>query len=435
MDFRKLLTIALKDVRVLFSDRNLMMLMFVAPIALTAIIAGALGGFYSNDGGGSPIQNIPIAIVNEDAGTIFLQAPSSGQAVTSTNFGHAIAEILLPGKNTQLNKLIAAQEMTRDEAIKQVNEGKLTAAIIIPRDFSRSLNPLLNQKIQPTEIQIYRDAGAPIAGSVVASVVRGIVNNFSANFITFYAARDAGVALTETGGLTDAINAELQKLPVQLAPVTVTGEKVETQGFNALQYFAPAMAIFFVMFTAAGMAGSILDEQVKWTLQRMSISPTPRSTILAGKLGGTYLGSFTQLAILIVAMAILGVVMGQKASVWGTNPLAVLLVTIVTVLAACGLGIMVGGLARSATQADTLSTLVVTFSGMLGGAFFPLASLGGPFELLSKLTINYWGTNAYSELARTSNLSAVLPNIAALCVMFLVYFSIGVFAFNRRLKG
>jgi ABC-2 type transport system permease protein len=183
------------------------------------------------------------------------------------------------------------------------------------------------------------------------------------------------------------------------------------------------------------MASSILDEQVKGTLQRMSVSPTPRSTILAGKLGGTYLGSFMQLAILIVAMAVLGVVMGTKGSVWGSNPIAVVLVTIVTVLAACGLGIMVGGLARSATQADTLSTLVVTFSGMLGGAFFPLASLGGPFELLSKLTINYWGTNAYSELARTSSLTAILPNLAALFVMFIIYFSIGVFAFNRRLKG
>lgn len=438
MDFRKLLTIALKDVRVLFSDRNLMMLMFVAPIALTAIIAGALGGFYGrSDGSSSPIQNIPVAIVNEDAGTIFLQPPGAGgQAVSSTNFGGEIAKILLPSSgNTQLSKLIAAQEMTREEAIKQVNAGKLSAAIIIPRDFSRSLNPLLNEKIQPTEITIYRDAGSPINGSVVASVVRGIVNNFATNFIAFFAARDAGVTVTQTDSLVAAINKELENLPVKLSQTTVTGEKVDTQSFNALQYFAPAMAIFFVMFTASGMASSILEEQVKWTLQRLAISPTPGSTILAGKLGGTYLGSFIQLGILIVAMAILGMILGQKTGVWGSNPIAVFVVTTVTVLAACGMGIMIGGLARSATQADTLGTLVVTFSGMLGGAFFPLASLGGPLEVISKLTINYWGTNAYTELARTSDLTAVLPNIAALLVMFAVYFSIGVFAFNRRLKG
>jgi ABC-2 type transport system permease protein len=377
--------------------------------------------------------------VNEDAGTIFAQAPgSTGQVVNFTNFGNEIARILLPSpenQDSQLTQLFRAQVMTRDEAIRQVNAGKLTAAIIIPRDFSRAFNPLINAKIQPIDITIYRDAGAPITGGVAASVVRGIVNNFSTNFIAFYAARDAGIALSQAAGLSDAINAELKNMPVQLEQRSVTGERVETQGFNALQYFAPAMAIFFVMFTASGMASSILDEQAKGTLQRLAISPTPRSTILAGKLGGTYLGSFVQLAILILAMAALGMIMGQASPVWGTNPLAVLLVTVVTVLAACGMGIMIGGLARSATQADTLGTLIVTFSGMLGGAFFPVSTVGGPLEVVSRFTINYWGTNAYSELARTGSLAAVLPNIAALLVMFLVYFTIGVVAFNRRLKG
>lgn len=444
MDFQKVRIIALKDLQVLFSDRNLLLLMFVAPIALTAIIAGALGGFFGgSDSSGTAIRNIPVAIVNEDGGTLFIQPPDArtGTVLVFPNFGRTITDILIPPKdadstNATLAKLISAQELPRAEAIKQVNAGRLAAAIIIPRDFSRSLNPLLNTKIIPTEILVYRDAGAQITGSVVASVVRSIVNSFAANFIGFYAVREAGLPLSTVGNLNEAITQELSTPPITLAQTTVAGEKVENAGgFNALQYFAPAMAIFFVMFTTAGAASSILDEQSKGTLPRMATTPTTRGTILAGKLGGTYLSGLAQLSILIAAMALLGVVFGQKNPVWGNNLIALVLVTLATTLAACGIGVFIGGVARTATQADTLGSLIVTFSGMLGGAFFPIATLGGPLALVSKLTLNYWATDAYSELARTSNLVLILPHIVVLLGMFAVYFSIGTALFNRRLKG
>ncbi len=439
MDFRKLLTIALKDVRVLFSDRNLLLTMIAAPLALTFIIGAAFSKFTVGGGGGDvPIENIGVAVVNEDQGaTVFLQ---------KLNYGDIITNILVPADpanppNDTLHKLIKAQKLTRDEAINQVKAGKLTAAILIPADFSASLDPNKDKPAQ-TQITVYRDTASPISASIVSSVVRGIVNNLTSGSIAIFAAKDqvsAGKAnpalLIQSQKIAQTVNDQLQKSPpITLSERSVTGQKPVGSSFDPLQYFAPAMAIFFLTFTMAGSAGGIIEEGDHGTLQRMLSSPTTQATILGGKLGGTYISGVLQITILLIATALLAPLMGSPNSVWGTNILGVALVTLCAVAAATGLGTLIAGLARTAQQADTISSAVLILSGVVGGAFFNLAALGPAFQSVSKITLNYWATNAYSTLAQTGDLGAVLPNLIILLGMFVVYFGIGLMFFNRRLK-
>ncbi len=71
--------------------------------------------------------------------------------------------------------------------------------------------------------------------------------------------------------------------------------------------------------------------------------------------------------------------------------------------------------------------------GIVGGTFF--ASAGGPpMGILSQLTVNYWANTAFSTLAATGDLNAILPNLAALLLIFVVGFGSGVYLFNRRLE-
>src|SRR5271165_4261537 len=86
MDIRKALIIALKDVRITYTNRNLMLILFAAPLALTFIIGAAFSKIIS--GGDLPISHIPIAVVNEDKGaSIFFQ---------SVNFGNILTQVLVP---------------------------------------------------------------------------------------------------------------------------------------------------------------------------------------------------------------------------------------------------------------------------------------------------------------------------------------------------
>jgi len=60
----KIWQIAYKDLYITFTDRNLLILMLAAPLAIATIIGLAFGGLSS----GAPIRDVPIAIVNQDAG-------------------------------------------------------------------------------------------------------------------------------------------------------------------------------------------------------------------------------------------------------------------------------------------------------------------------------------------------------------------------------
>ena len=61
---RKIWTIAWKDVSTTFRDRNLVLVMLAAPLAVATVIALAFGG----TGEDVVIKDIPVAIVNLDKG-------------------------------------------------------------------------------------------------------------------------------------------------------------------------------------------------------------------------------------------------------------------------------------------------------------------------------------------------------------------------------
>ncbi|HLY25634.1 MAG TPA: ABC transporter permease, partial [Aggregatilineales bacterium] len=341
LDFGKLLTIALKDVQVTFRDRAQVLIMIAAPLAITLIIAAAFSKFTSTPSNDLPVERPAIAVVNQDKGVSIF-----GQEL---NFGTIVTSILVPDSASSagngITKVLDARVLSHDDALAQVDQGKLAAAILIPPDFSASLDPTKPKPTQ-TKITFYQDAGSPIQASIAASIVRGVVSNVVAGDIADYVAQSqvaAGKAspllLAQSQAIAQDVGTALQSAPpITLQTTTVSsGSQTATTGPGPLQYFAPAMAVFFLTFSMAGGAASILEEQDGWTLQRLLSSPTSRLTILAGKLFGTYLRGLVQLTILILATALMAPLMGSTDSVWGTNLPGIILVTLAATAAAVGL--------------------------------------------------------------------------------------------------
>ncbi len=82
MDIQKVLTIALKDVRITFGDRNLLIIMIAAPLLLTFIIGAAFSRFTGSNGD-VPIESIAVGVVNEDQGTTVFLRPLNYGAILS----------------------------------------------------------------------------------------------------------------------------------------------------------------------------------------------------------------------------------------------------------------------------------------------------------------------------------------------------------------
>jgi len=423
-----------------FTDRNALLILIVTPLALATIIGLAFSGFIGDGSNDVPIRDIPLAVVNLDEGIETL-----GNQI---NNGDIFIEILVPAGDTGetdenvlhlLTDAIALDDP--DEARARVDRGDLTAAIIIPPDFSRNLTITPDRlTIEPASIEVYANPAMPISASIVRLIATGIANQIATGNVTIAATigylvdqaqqnpliglRLLGEFEPDFSPAFDPANAL-----ITLETQTVQGEAVTT--FNPLAMFGAGVSVMFMMFMAQASANGIMYERQNGTLQRLLATPTPRMVILLGKLAGTFASAVLQLVLLFIFLTLVGSLLsGQVRLIWGDNLLAIALAIGAAALAASGLGALLTALVRTPEQGNVVGTAVILAMSVLGGTFFSTEGLP-ILQTLRQFTLNYWSIDAFTRLSLgETNIGLHLLVLFGLgAVMFLL----GVIIFNRRL--
>lgn len=436
---QQILTIAWKELYTTYTDRNLLLIIIVTPLVLATIIGLAFSGFFngSND---VPVQNIPVVIVNQDEGMELM-----GGTVSN---GQVFVDLLIPADESAsedenvLFQLTDAIEMTDPtEARAAVDRGDYAAAILIPADFTRKLAYAPNHtEIEPTTIEVYASPALPVSANIIRSIVESISSQLETGNIT--------VAVT-IGYLVERIPDDMllglrmlfgfspdfapafdpDEIPLQIEQQTVSGEAAT---FNPLAYFGAANAVLFMMFSAQAGAMSMLEERRDGTLQRLLVSPTRRMYILLGKMIGTFCSAVFQMFLLFIFLTLIGsFISGQLQFIWGTNLPLIVVTMLASALAASGLGAIVMALVRTPEQGHVIGGAIVIAMGVLGGAFFNVDAVDA-LRPLSRLTINYWATNAFTALS--ANQTDIGLNLLFLLALGAAMFFVGVAIFNRRLN-
>lgn len=454
---QKILTFAWKQLQYVYSDTGLLLFMLITPLALATIIGLAFGG----GGGTISISTIPMAIVNLDEG--------SGD----TNYGDTIASILLSeppvatngngnscslvnetateGDNTQqqsLGELFAVTALDDPELAREgVNDGTYRAAVIIPVNFTASLEPDIDFfnppdspediAVTPTSIEIYGSGGSPISSVIVRSVTESVASQIVTGAVTINATISTilseplnGIAMA-TAGDEDFADFGCAFIPdvstIQLNRLPINDVQAESSFVQILVAMGSAQAVFFAIFTMNNSLLSIYQDKQRWILQRLLMTPTPRLYVIAGKILGAMVLVFFQVGLLLLALTVIAsIVMGQPMFIWGSNIFLLLLLTLVVGLSVSGLGVFVIGLAKNPEQANIFGTLVALAMAVLGGAFG--FSLGD----ISQVSIIYWGVDGYQKLSGGSN--DILLNLAILLVSGSILFVIGAWLFNQRIE-
>jgi ABC-2 type transport system permease protein len=440
----KILAIIWKDLYGTYTDRNLVLIMIVTPLALATIIGAAFGSFF---GGGSdaPISDIPVAIVNLDQG-----AALNGETI---NNGAIIVDLLVPPTDAApetlaenvLFQLTDAVALTDPDAARAgVDDGTYAAAIIIPPDFSDKASYGQDSPIQPTTIELYYSSARPISANVTRAITENIANTIATGNITIQATIEALIAraqsdpgfglrfglLSASGNWTPDFAPAFDPAnnPLRIEQQTVTGE---AQSFNPLVLFGSAQAIFFMMFTAIGGATGLLEERRDGTLQRQIVSPTQRITLLLGKFTGVFITCLVQVTLLLISMSLVGsLLQGKLTFIWGNNLLLVALTMIAVAMATSGIGTLVVSLIRTPEQGNVISGVIGLLFGVLGGAFFTIDNVP-VLNQVRVITPHYWGVDAFTKLA--VNNTEIGVNLVVLAVIGIVLFTVGVTIFNRRL--
>ena len=420
----KILDIALKDIW--HSFRNAMFIVFglVLPLATGAVFHFAFGGLASDEGG-LDLDPTQVQVVNLDRGQM----------------GFSAGELLATTLQDAIPDLVQARQVPDPAAARSaVDRQEAAVAVIIPEGFTAAILAIEGR----ASVEIYQDPTLTLGPSIVRGIVSQVVDGFAGAKIATTAAHSQLSAHGATAGA-----ATLQALAMQYAGWSAEmGEKQGTGDNPLFDTQAPAaldqegneavtrtlglvmagMMVFYVFFTGAAAAQSILLEEEAGTLPRLFTTPTPQSVILGGKIVSSFLLLSVQVIILVLlASLIFGVD-------WG-DPLPIALVVIGLVVVASSFGIFVTSFLRDTRQGGIIYGGVMTVMGMVG--MLPTFTAANPsgssaFETASLFVPQGWGVRGWRLLIEGGAIGDVLLTVAVMLAAGIVFFVIGVLKFRKR---
>lgn len=152
---------------------------------------------------------------------------------------------------------------------------------------------------------------------------------------------------------------------------------------GALQYYAAAMALLFLLTGTIQRGGTLVEERQSGTLHRMLAAPVSRGEVLAGQALGSALLALAQCVLLMAGTRLLfGVT-------WGAWYGALLLGGSFS-LAAAGIGTALAGILRDRKAMEIASGAVSNVLGLLSGALIPLSAFPEWLKTVARFTPNYW---------------------------------------------
>ena len=410
----KSLTIAIKDLTRSFRSTFALIFMFGIPLLVTGMFFLMFGNIKTTNT--INIAATKVTIVNLD----------KGNSQTGT-LGQTLVDALQSKQLTSLMEISVIDDAA--DARHLVEIGQSGVAIIIPSDFSDSF-------VDPNgraKIEFLQDPTLTVGPKIVQSILNKMLDQYSAiKIIMAEASKKA-----EAGTLSnDQISPLIQQYVNTILASTVEDKLLEhhtpvslPQKNAAAAMIGSIMAgmmIFFAFFTGVNTSSSILREDEEGTLPRLFTTPTSQSEVLRGKFIAVGLTIMIQVAVLIISAWLL---FGIE---WGALP-GLLLTTLSLVFSAGTFGILICSIIKNTKQSGIVFGGLLTVTGMLGMInIFTGNPQGSPLGIIPLLTPQGWVAQSMLATMAGDSLSAILPFILGSFVMSLVFFSIGVWRFQKR---
>lgn len=190
-------------------------------------------------------------------------------------------------------------------------------------------------------------------------------------------------------------------------------------------------AQMMLMFGLVACATLLLQERDSGTLRRLLVAPMPARAHLLGKLFFMAAIGAMQLSLLyLVASLVFGVNVMR-------DPLTLVVLSLVLIFAVTAFGLLIATLARTATQAEGISTLIILLMSALGGAWFPLDQFDLPLAgtIVKQCTLTHWAMHAFQGMlyhGRDLTHPTLLLDLGVLVGFGLVALAIANRAFRTR---
>lgn len=406
-------------------DRAALALSFVLPVVFFSIFAAVFGGQRDST------PKVSLIVVDED------QSPASQQLVKALQ--HETSLVISTRPESKKSQLLP--EYTAATAEAAVKAGDAPVALIIPNGFGQ--NPIsFGPDGGGPAIQLLNDESDTIAPQIVMGLLqKAAMTSMPA------AMAEQGMKYTGRyiGGLTPdqrkAMNdnlSNLRKMEKDGTLNTAGSEGANGGGIIAvktravvgqdkrnptLSFEAAAIGVMFLLFTASGSAGALLDEAESGTLDRVLSSRVTMTSLLAGKLTFNTLLAFIQLIVMFLwAWAVF------KVDLFGHIP-GFVVMGLCTAFAVAAFGMLLASACHTRAQLGAVSTLLILVMSAVGGSMFPRFLMPEAMQKAGLFTINAWAIDGFTKVFwRDLPVSQLWQQVSVLLAI-----GIGLFLIARRI--
>jgi ABC-2 type transport system permease protein len=404
-------------------DRAALALTFVVPVVFFSVFALIFGGQRS-----SGTRRVKLIAVDEDA------------SARSKRFLDTLAaEKAFDLRRAPRSSDGAAPPPPYDRAAAEaaVRGGEASVALVVPRGFAEArfaFGPPDPAAPRP-KLVLLVDSADPIAGEMTAGLLqKALFTGQSDLFLeggidaldrvapftpeqreTFARLLDQARAVPPAAAPGSAGS----ELPVDLETIDLMGESKRNP---LVAFYAAGLGVMFLLFSAAGAGGALIEERESGTLDRLLATRITMGELLAGKLAHLATLGVVQLAVmftwgwLVFGLELPGHVAGFLA------------MAIPTALACSAFGLVLAAVCRTRKQLVAASNLVILTISAVGGSMFPRFLMPEGMKKASLVFFNSWALEGFLDVFwREEGLAALLPEIGVLLV-----WTVALFAIARR---
>lgn len=403
-------------------DRGALLLSFILPVVFFSIFAVIFGGRHDTT------PKVTVLVVDEDRSRI------SQRLVQGLEREGALVVKTRPAPV----KGAEQPEYTAPTAEAAVKAGTAPVALIIPHGFGASPISFGTAGADRPSIQLLEDSSDVVAPQMIVGLLEKVAMTSMPDQM---AERGSKYLDQFVGGLTreqhDKLDQSLRYLRERqesgaAAPdsgnggiIAVTARAVVGEDKNnpMVSFYAAAIGVMFLLFTASGAAGALLDEVENGTLDRVLSSRVTMTTLLLGKLTFNALLAFAQLVVMFLwGWAVF------RLDFWSHIP-GFVIMGVCTACAVAAFGMLLASVCRTRAQLGALSTLVILVMSSIGGSMFPRFLMPEAMQKAGLLTINAWAIDGFTKIFwRDEPVFHLWPQ-----VLVLVGIAIVLFAIARRL--
>ena len=414
----KLFASAYKEALLLSRDIGGLAILFVMPLVLVVTITLIQDSSFKtiND------TKIPVLVVDLDKGSV--------------------SESIFKGL-TASNSFEISKNTSEADAKDLVFKGKYQLAIVIPSGLSEALQKKVNHNVEGILAKFGLEEESIPNSEIVTNQMEVILYFDPVTQMSFKSSVKNGIdkmiSQIETQSIYKAFQEQIgEEEAIFETNSFITFKEVvptrdnETVLPNSAQHNVPAWALFAIFFIIVPLSINMVKEKTQGTFVRLRTNPVSYATVLGGKTL-VYLSvcliQFT-LMLLIGVYLFPGIGLPQL-DVSGKLPL-LFVVAAFAGLAAVGLGLLLGTVAKTQEQSAPFGATFVVILAALGGVWVPVFIMPKFMQTLSNLSPMNWGLNAfYDVFLRDVGIIDLVPELTLLFLFFVITTAISIF-YNER---